>query len=456
MIFIFTLKYKYRKIEEFVLNLGVCFLLFLTVLIVKKYIFYESNRFLTYVDNLSNFVEEVMEFNVQKIRSGYVILENKEYFKAIVYRSKLESSLYKNEDSNKIFEGSKIVAFVKMYKIPYWENEKENEEGNEEENQKNSFFFSNRIVYKIYEIDVIGVDNGKNYLKVFIFNKLDKLGEGARIIKGIVFGVEDYSFYEKKELIEAGIYHFFVASGSNIFLAMNFFLHFFYFLFFRDRLISLVFASVLTLGYCWVAGFDPPLLRAFLFSLFTNIFLVYKVKDRLFFSLLSSCFVWLFFLIIDFFSTYSLSFKLSFVSFLGVIFLGAIFSDFFKGKKFWDNVIFDNLLVNFAVMLFSFPIFLNYFGVLYLNGLIGGVLLALCIPVIFNLTFIYLILPVDYLGFVNLIFKSVFNFFVFVVEFLKNIKAVVWNMEIGKIEVIFYYFLLAFGGKLIEIWKNKK
>lgn len=447
VILLFTLKYKYRKIEEFVLNLGLCFLLFLVVLAIKNYIYYESKKFIKYVENLGYFVEGVMEFDVQRIRSGYVILKNGEGLKAIVYRSKLTSlaAFPKKEGfSDQIFEDTKITAFVKMYKIPNWES------------QENNFFFSNRIVYKIHQIDIIEVDSSRNYLKAFIFNKLDSLGKGSKIIKGIVFGVEDYSFYEKKELIEAGIYHFFVASGSNIFLAMNFFFHFFYFLFFRDKSISLVLALVLTFGYCWIVGFDPPLLRAFLFSIFANIFLIYKVKDRLFFSLLSICSVWLFFLITDFFSTYSLSFKLSFVSFWGVIFLGAIFREFLKGKSFWDNVIFDNLVINFAVILFSFPIFLNYFGVLYLNGLISGVILALCIPVIFYLTFIYLLLPIDYFVLLASIFKNVFNFFVLIVEFLKDLKPVVWAIQIGNIEVIIYYFLLAFGGKSIEHWKNRK
>ncbi|MEM3393454.1 MAG: ComEC/Rec2 family competence protein [Candidatus Methanomethylicia archaeon] len=419
--------------------------MFFIVFFLREYLVLKNNIVIV-TEGMPDYVEGVLSFEVSKIRAGYLILENKDYCKAIINRTKII-------EENKIFEGSEIVAFVKMKKIKIKNLDNWSFFDNAD---SNSFFVSNKIFYKIYQIDVIEVKNEKNWLRAFIFSKIDELSASAKIIKGVIFGVEDYSFYEKKQLIEAGIYHFFVASGSNILLAMSFFYYLFSFLRFGN--LSLMLSVFFTFAYCVVIGFDAPLLRAFLFAIFVNAFLVYKPQSRLFFSVLSICIVWLFFLFYDFYSTIGLSFKLSFITFLGVIFLGGLVNDLLKNIRFpkiFEFVI-NNLTINVAVLVFSFPIFINYFGIFYLNGIFSGLIVAILIPLIFSLTFIYLLLPIYFLPILKVPIEFVFNFFVWIIDFLKSLNPVIFEVTLSKSFVVGYYSFLAIGGKFIETLKNKK
>ncbi|MCS6955112.1 MAG: ComEC/Rec2 family competence protein, partial [Candidatus Calescibacterium sp.] len=354
-------------------------------------------------------------------------------FRVVVSRSNISNSDF--------IEGSKVIAFVKMAKI--------------NDIDKNSFFLSNRIVYRIYSMDVVEVNNTGfiQSVRLYIMGVMDSLGDSSRFVKGVVFGFEDYSFYEKKQLIEAGVYHFFVASGSNILLSMNFFFYVFYFLlrflgFWNPKLFSFICSLILTFLYCLVVGFDTPLLRAFIFAVFANFFMIYDLKNRLFYSVVSVCFIWLFFLVIDFYSTIGLSFKLSFLSFLGVLFIGGIVKDFLN--KFPAFLV-DNIAVNFSVMVFIFPIFLKHFGIFYLNGIFSNLVIAFCVPFIFFCTFLYVIfIP---LGFILRVF---FDYFLLVVNFVISVRPFYVEFYPTEIWIVLYYIFGAIAGNWIELLKLKK
>ncbi|MCX7758080.1 MAG: ComEC/Rec2 family competence protein [bacterium] len=400
---------------------------------ISKYVNLNSERFLNYLEDQSDFVEGIFEFKVLKVRANYVLLQQRDAFRVVVSRSNISNFDF--------IEGSMVIAFVKMAKI--------------NDIDKNSFFLSNRIVYRIYYMDVVEVNNTGfiQSVRLYIMRVMDSLGDSSRFVKGVVFGFEDYSFYEKKQLIEAGVYHFFVASGSNILLSMNFFFYVFYFLlrflgFWNPKLFSFICSLILTFLYCLVVGFDTPLLRAFIFAVFANFFMIYDLKNRLFYSVVSVCFIWLFFLVIDFYSTIGLSFKLSFLSFLGVLFIGGIVKDFLN--KFPAFLV-DNIAVNFSVMVFIFPIFLKHFGIFYLNGIFSNLVIAFCVPFIFFCTFLYVIfIP---LGFILRVF---FDYFLLVVNFVISVRPFYVEFYPAEIWIVLYYIFWAIAGNWIELLKLKK
>ncbi|MCS7243381.1 MAG: ComEC/Rec2 family competence protein [Candidatus Calescibacterium sp.] len=418
--------------KNFILSLLFLFVSFF----ISKYVNLKNQKFLDYLDEQSNFIEGIFEFKVLKIRANYVLLEQKDTLRVVVSRSHVD-----NVDNFDVIEGSKVIAFVKMAKI--------------NDVDKNSFFLSNRIIYRVYSMDIVEVDNAGflQSIRLYIMGIMDNLGDSSKFVKGVVFGFEDYSFYERKQLIEAGVYHFFVASGSNILLCMNFFFYFFYFLlrvlgFLNPKLFSFICSLLLTFLYCLVVGFDTPLLRAFIFAVFANFFIIYDLKNRLFYSVVSVCFIWLFFLVIDFYSTIGLSFKLSFLSFLGVLFIGGIVKDFLN--KFPAFLV-DNVAVNFSVMVFIFPIFLKHFGIFYLNGIFSNLVIAFFVPFIFFCTFLYILfIP---LGFILKIF---FDYFLLVVNFVISVKPFYVEFYPAEIWIVLYYIFWAVAGNWIELLKLKK
>lgn len=176
-------------------------------------------------------------------------------------------------------------------------------------------------------------------------------------------------------------------------------------------------------------------------------FFISDIKDKLFYSILSVLFVWLFFLFIDFYSTLGLSFKLSFISFLGVIFVGSIIRDILKEKI--SDFFIDNFAINLGVMIFTFPVLVNYFGIFYLNGIFSNIIIAFILPFVFYLTLIYLVFPFSILVYV-------FNIFGFIIDVLTKMKAFYVELKIEKVFVILYYFFLIMAGNLVELIKIKK
>ncbi|MCX7972476.1 MAG: ComEC/Rec2 family competence protein [bacterium] len=412
---------------------------------LSAYVVDKNTEFLDRMKYQPDYVQGIEKLTILRIRTSYVLLENNEKIRIVANRG-----FFKDD---KIIEGSIITAFVLMKK----------------ENHHYPFTLSNRISYRVVSIDIIDIKNDGliQKLRLYIRQNLDKLGEGSEYIKGIVFGFEDYSFYEKKQLIEAGIYHFFVASGSNIILCMNIFYFFFHFIFsiFKLRnlkLFSYICSCFLTFLYCLIVGFDPPLLRAFIFAIFVNLFVIYQVRNTLFYSLLMVSLIWVFFIFFDFYSTLSLSFKLSFLSFLGVIYIGNVIRNFLyrnlNQKDLLSTIVtfvLDNLVVNLSVMIFILPIFLEYFGVFYLNGIFSNVVIAFFIPMIFLFTLVYLIfLPLQF------IVLYAFDFFVMIIQYFTYWEPLKLELKLEsrfyEFIAILYYVVLCIAGNIFEFLKIKK
>ncbi len=418
---LFIAKYRYKNLNDLLKNTVICLLIFTISFLIKNYLIYKNGELVIQYESLPFFIEGMYNLKIYKIRATYVILEYEESYKLIVSRGKV--------DENQIFEGTKVRAFIKAHKV---------------DNIDNSFYLSNKIFYKIDSIDVVEIKN-EGLLQVIRLYINDRLSGDLRVLKGIVFGAEDLSYWERKELIEAGIYHFFVASGSNVMLIMNLGFHIFRLILTNN--LAIIFSVLLTFFYCLVVGFDPPLTRAFVFALFLNVFFISDIKDKLFYSILSVLFVWLFFLFIDFYSTLGLSFKLSFISFLGVIFVGSIIRDILKEKI--SDFFIDNFAINLGVMIFTFPVLVNYFGIFYLNGIFSNIIIAFILPFVFYLTLIYLVFPFSILVYV-------FNIFGFIIDVLTKMKAFYVELKIEKVFVILYYFFLIMAGNLVELIKIKK
>ncbi|MEN3015469.1 MAG: ComEC/Rec2 family competence protein [bacterium] len=430
VILIFLFKYKWKNLKDFVLGINLVIIVILAAFGVYSISQFKAKEYMQFYESAKPTIEGVYEFKITKLRATYILLEHLNYHD-FSYKIWVSRSLILNKKG--VIEGSVIMAYIRATKI----------------NHIDDFYYSNKIIYTAKRIDIVQVwGEGIVYsVRKYVFESLDRLGSSGRILKGIVFGFEEYGYLERKDLIEAGIYHFFVASGSNIYLTLGFTFYVFS-LIIKNKMLCFLGSIASTVFYCMVVGFDAPLLRALIFAIFSYLFIFYEVKDDLRYCLVCSGLVWICFIFIDFFSTFSLSFKLSMMGFIGTIWISKLMTECLPLKT--KNFFIDSVMINLSILFFSFPIFLEYFGVWYMNGIVNNMLMVFLIPFIFYLTFVYLFFDVT-IFFV----KPIAELFEFVVIYLTSIEPVFWDLRVDKVWVIVYYLIWLIAGKIISYRKLK-
>lgn len=373
---------------------------------------------------LSNkMISGYFEFQISKVKSNYVLLKviksYDNYYSylintnVIIQRNKLDRFIGNELVGSFLLEDKKFLAFAYLEFVNQYE-------------KKFDFYFSNNIFYGVNYFYDINFVNDDNFINKFINNvrgyinkRYSDFGKYSDILKGMIWGVDDFSYYEKQKLIKSGLYHLFVASGGNIALVLNFsfyLLSFLYYLVFRDiknRGVIIFFSIIIVWIYCLVVGFDYPLLRAFIIAIITNLVLFnYDQKSNIFYLVKLFFVLLIVFLFIDYKFIYNLSFKMSFISFIGIVVLGDTLKkwiiDFFDRYPYFLRIIFyyvvDSFVMSLSATIFLLPILIYYFGFLSISGIFYNIFVSVIYPVVF------------YLGIIYLFFK--FNVIYYIIYFL--------------------------------------
>ncbi|HAU99346.1 MAG TPA: hypothetical protein DCW55_03875 [Candidatus Pacebacteria bacterium] len=180
----------------------------------------------------------------------------------------------------------------------------------------------------------------------------------ALLVSGMLIGKYAEKNLELSNLLRnVGVIHMLTASGFNVSLVEAW----------SGRVLKVIPTRVirefllmmLLVLYAGLAGFGIPILRA-LFSkaIDISIQILGRKKDTLFVYL----FCVTFFLCIDPFFLFNLSFLLSFGATGGILFVAPIFSYFFKHFRLRPNWVFDDLAISIGAMYGTLPIILVAFG----------------------------------------------------------------------------------------------
>ncbi len=168
----------------------------------------------------------------------------------------------------------------------------------------------------------------------------------------------------------SGLYHLLVVSGGNIGILAGFlFMVFRFFRILSRPLLLGVIGAVFV--YAFLAGFEPPMIRA---SLMTSIFLLATLFDRNadpFYSLAASA---LLLLLIDPVSLFEASFQLTMVATTAILFAYPLIS--IKKENLWRKVrvFFVGILLSTAFAeLSTAPLIIYYFNHLYPYGLLANI-----------------------------------------------------------------------------------
>ncbi len=175
----------------------------------------------------------------------------------------------------------------------------------------------------------------------------------ASLLAGIVLGVRselEPMFYQRLRYL--GLLHIIVASGFNVSLLIGLVLMLFRFL---DKRLQFLLALILVLIYGFIAGFDPPIVRAIVMGLFSFLALTTGNLKHNLLMLLSSATLML---IGNPFLYRSVSFQLSFGATLALF----LFYPFLRISCSFIPFVGDIVATTLAVQLFLLPWLLFLFG----------------------------------------------------------------------------------------------
>lgn len=196
----------------------------------------------------------------------------------------------------------------------------------------------------------------------------------AHLIQGMVFGINEGNNEDVRQLFkQSGLMHILVASGYNISfiigttLALRLLL--------SPPIYVLALSSIL-LGFCAIAGFGPPIIRAFIMGMAGAVALLAgrKANQYLWLIYSASLMIFLWPEMIG-----SLSFQLSVASTLGVI----VFSSRLNGLFIvFPALIRESLSSTVAAQLLTLPITFFVFKEIYLESLLVNTLVLSLVPYI--------------------------------------------------------------------------
>ncbi|MGB9638536.1 MAG: ComEC/Rec2 family competence protein, partial [bacterium] len=187
-----------------------------------------------------------------------------------------------------------------------------------------------------------------------------------------------------------------------------------------------IFSTIIVWFYCLIVGFDYPLLRAFVISIITNLILFnYNDKNNIYFFIKLLFLLLIIFFIIDYKFIYSLSFKMSFISFIGIVILGSNFKNLILNIKFIDKIsnffkffiyyLLDSLVMSISATIFLLPVLIYYFGFVSISGIFYNVFTSFIYPIVFYLGIIYLVFNSEF------IYNIIYNLLSFI-NYLVNQK----------------------------------
>lgn len=219
-------------------------------------------------------------------------------------------------------------------------------------------------------------------------DKIDLLSsDSAPLLKALLLGTrEDLDFREMELFRRAGCMHILALSGMH--LGVITCMAFCIFGIFGRKKIAAAGAGCVVIWYLFLAGFKPSLVRAAVMVLLGTAALLKgrRLEGR---SILG----WSFLLVSLFMpmSMHSLSFTLSFSAVAGITLTADRLHGFLK--RFIPPVLSGALAVSLASQLFTAPILIRNFGVLYPGGLVAAIPVGLLAGLDLGMGLIYVIVP---------------------------------------------------------------
>ncbi|MFZ7103332.1 MAG: DNA internalization-related competence protein ComEC/Rec2 [Peptococcaceae bacterium] len=214
----------------------------------------------------------------------------------------------------------------------------------------------------------------------------------AGILLGLLLGDKDQmdkGFYEAAQKL--GIAHVFAVSGLHVGLILAFFLVSCKLLKLPDLFI-LPGSLFLLAGYSLITGLTPSVVRASIMALL-GLLSVKILKYRDFYTILAAAALLI--LLINPLSLFSISFQLSFVTTLGIVYLMPVVK---KGLFFLPDKVSTILAVPVAAQLAALPLTVYYFNTLSLLAPFYNILLVPLVAFLIPLLFAALVLSFFYSG----------------------------------------------------------
>ena len=266
----------------------------------------------------------------------------------------------------------------------------------------------------------------------------------SELLLGMTVGIDNLhkvpSF--KNALKTTGTIHVVVVSGFNISLVFNTILNL---LKSKFKFRNLFIAQAITIFYCALTGFEPPIVRALIMGsivnwatylgrgvntflvIFTSVFLITALEPRYLFSL---------------------SFILSTFATLGLVLFSPLIFNTIDSYIDINNVIVQDFVAGLSATIFVWPIISYFFGSISLISLLVNTLILwtvsfttiigtiyLLISLLFPLLSQFLVVPLYVLS----------NIFVEGVNFFNNLKIGYYDYKLNLAFMTFYYIFIFFS-----------
>jgi len=280
-----------------------------------------------------------------------------------------------------------------------------------------SDYFNRKNIFYEVDSDEIKIVKESNFIfklsakirkkvKDALFKSFDY--ETYSVIAGIFLGEkEELNWNLKKAIINAGVMHLLVASGSNISYIVLLIANFFWFLRRGSillQIISIIFAFI----YSVMIGLDPPITRAFIMLLLVFIRDILERNTDIIQILFLSAFVML---IINPILIFDISFLMSFLSVYGIVLGWENFGRFIYIKKdsftknksiffqkialvfvYISNSIISLVVITFFAQLSLIPVLLKFFYKISIVSFVSNIILIPLSFVIMISTIIFILI----------------------------------------------------------------
>jgi competence protein ComEC len=228
----------------------------------------------------------------------------------------------------------------------------------------------------------------KQKFKEKVFNILvrDSDSNFAAIVPAMIFGYEDnLSEVKRGEYAKSGLAHLLVLSGYNLSILCVFI---FYLFRNHSKKIKLLTASLLILIFISLADFGDSFLRA-IFMTVLSILAIYlnRESDSKYFLAL---FTILFIIIFPTSSIFSISFHLSLIATIAILYLYPIITRWYLvcNNKDKNNLLTESLLLSLSVSLLIYPYAMYQFGYINLFSFLFSAIATIFVPFVMLFGFI--------------------------------------------------------------------
>lgn len=269
------------------------------------------------------------------------------------------------------------------------------------------------------------------------------------LVLGMLYGVPpNYSEDFTNMLINTGVIHVIVVSGYNISILFLFVSKTFFYVSIKKRMFI---ASVVSIFYALLTGFEPPIIRALIFGIIVSFAKSFGGKVSILYALFVTALIMI---IVSPSTLYLVSFQLSFMACLGLILFSndlSYFADKIFLIKKMPLVLKEAFITSICAQVLVFPILLYYFNGMSLLGVFTNTLVLWVVPYIMLLGFIFslisLLVPVHYFGFIfSLILYLPLMYFVDVLNFMSKFSkfSIFLSLSLNQVFLLYFAILLLF------------